>query len=59
MSLTEHQIVRFSRQILLREVGGVGQQKLIDATVLEATKSGDGGQRTALKLPPGCSLDRN
>ena len=33
--------------------------KLIDATVLEATKSGDGGQRTALKLPPGCSLDRN
>jgi hypothetical protein len=30
--------------------------KLIDATVLEATKSGDGGRRTALKLPPGCSL---
>ena len=32
--------------------------KLIDATVLEATKSGDGGQRTALKLPPGCSLNQ-
>jgi hypothetical protein len=32
--------------------------KLIDATVLQATKSGDGGQRMALKLPPGCSLNQ-
>jgi hypothetical protein len=32
--------------------------KLIDATVLTATKSGDGGQRMALKLPPGCRLDQ-
>lgn len=33
MALTEEQVVRYSRQILLKEVGGVGQQKLVDAAV--------------------------
>lgn len=33
MALREDQILRYSRQILLREVGGRGQQKLLDAPV--------------------------
>jgi len=32
--------------------------KLIDATILKATRPGDGGRRMALKLPPGCGLDQ-
>lgn len=32
MALTEEQIVRYSRQILVREVGGVGQERLLGAT---------------------------
>lgn len=34
MELTAPQIERYSRQILLREVGGKGQARLLDATVL-------------------------
>ena len=34
MALREDQILRYSRQILLREVGGVGQERLLGATVL-------------------------
>ncbi len=34
MSLNEEQIDRYSRQILLPQVGGKGQQKLLDAKVL-------------------------
>jgi adenylyltransferase/sulfurtransferase len=34
MSLSEDQINRYARHILLPEVGGVGQQKLLDARVL-------------------------
>lgn len=33
MALREDQILRYSRQILLREVGGRGQQRLLDAPV--------------------------
>ena len=33
MQLTEDQIYRYSRHILLPEVGGKGQQKLLDAKV--------------------------
>lgn len=33
MSLSEDQIQRYARHILLREVGGRGQQRLIDARV--------------------------
>lgn len=33
MTLTEEQVVRFSRQILLREVGGHGQLKLLERGV--------------------------
>jgi hypothetical protein len=33
VALREDQIQRFSRQILLREVGGVGQQRLLGAAV--------------------------
>lgn len=33
MALAEEAIVRYSRQILLREVGGVGQEKLLSARV--------------------------
>ena len=34
MNLTEEQIERYSRQILLPDVGGAGQQKLLNARVL-------------------------
>jgi adenylyltransferase/sulfurtransferase len=34
MDFTEDQIKRYSRHIILREVGGKGQQKLLDANVL-------------------------
>ena len=34
MNLTEDQIKRYSRHILLKGVGGIGQQKLLDAKVL-------------------------
>lgn len=33
MSLSEHQIARYSRQILLKDVGGKGQRALAQATV--------------------------
>lgn len=34
MALTEDQIRRYSRHILLKDVGGIGQDKLLDARVL-------------------------
>lgn len=34
MGFTEEQIKRYSRHIILKEVGGAGQQKLLDARVL-------------------------
>lgn len=34
MSLTEEQIERYSRHILLKEVGGMGQEKLLNSRVL-------------------------
>ncbi len=33
-ALSEEQILRYSRQILLKEVGGAGQRRLLDAKVL-------------------------
>jgi len=33
MKLTEDQITRYSRQIILKEVGGVGQRKLLNANI--------------------------
>jgi len=33
MNLTEEQIHRYSRQIVLKEVGGIGQKKLLNSTV--------------------------
>jgi molybdopterin/thiamine biosynthesis adenylyltransferase len=33
MNLTEEQIKRYSRQIVLKEVGGIGQKKLLNSTV--------------------------
>lgn len=33
MALTEAQIRRYARHVLLPDVGGVGQQRLLDATV--------------------------
>ena len=34
MDLTDQQVNRYARHILLKEVGGIGQQKLLDAKVL-------------------------
>jgi molybdopterin/thiamine biosynthesis adenylyltransferase len=34
MELTEEQIQRYSRQIVLKEVGGIGQKKLLDSKVV-------------------------
>ena len=34
MALSETQIERYSRHIILKEVGGKGQQKLLDSKVL-------------------------
>ena len=34
MTLNEQQIERYSRHIILEEVGGAGQEKLLDARVL-------------------------
>ncbi len=33
MELTENQIERYSRQIILKEIGGIGQKKLLESTV--------------------------
>lgn len=46
---TEDEIVRYSRHIILREVGGVGQQKLRDASVL-VVGAGGLGSPSALYL---------
>ncbi len=34
MNLSEEQIERYSRQIVLKEVGGIGQEKLLKATIV-------------------------
>ena len=34
MSLTDDQVERYARHLILREVGGPGQKRLIDARVL-------------------------
>jgi len=47
MPLEEHQIRRYARQILLREVGGGGQQALLDAG---AVSPGEGGLADSVAL---------
>jgi adenylyltransferase/sulfurtransferase len=42
MQMTEDQIRRYSRHILLKDVGGVGQQKLLDSSVLVVGAGGLG-----------------
>lgn len=42
MDLTEEQILRYSRNIALKELGGIGQQKLLNASVLVAGAGGLG-----------------
>lgn len=50
--LSESQIQRFSRQILLREVGGVGQERLLN-TPVEITGQGAAFEVTRLTLAAG------
>ncbi|MFW9820006.1 MAG: ThiF family adenylyltransferase, partial [Candidatus Thorarchaeota archaeon] len=33
MKLTEEQIIRYSRQIVLKEIGGIGQKKLLNSKI--------------------------
>ena len=33
MNLTEEQIKRYSRQIVLKEIGGIGQEKLLNSKI--------------------------
>jgi len=47
--LSESQIERFSRHILLREVGGTGQERLL-AAVVRLSDLGEGGRACALWL---------
>ena len=52
MALREEQIVRYSRQILLREVGGRGQERLLAAGV-RLTATGPAGLTAAAYLAAG------
>ena len=52
MSLTEQQIKRYSRHIILEEIGGVGQEKLLSSKVL-IVGAGGLGSPAALYLAAG------
>ena len=42
MEFTEEQVERYARHIVLKEVGGIGQAKLLDASVLVVGAGGLG-----------------
>ncbi len=50
MKLTEEQIKRYSRHILLPEVGGRGQEKLLNARVLVIGTGGLGSPASMYQL---------
>jgi len=52
MELTEQQIQRYSRQIILSDVGGKGQMKLSKAKVLLIGAGGLARPPDSILLPP-------
>lgn len=52
MEFTESQIQRYSRQIILSEVGGKGQKKLQDAKILVIGAGGLGSPAHCIWLRP-------
>ncbi|ODN69499.1 putative adenylyltransferase/sulfurtransferase MoeZ [Methylobrevis pamukkalensis] len=52
MSLTPAEIERYARHIVLREVGGPGQQKLKAARVLIVGAAGSAPRRSSISPPP-------
>ncbi len=51
MDFTEQQIQRYARHILLQEVGGIGQEKLLNSKVL-VVGAGGLGSPVILTWPP-------
>jgi molybdopterin/thiamine biosynthesis adenylyltransferase len=51
MDFTNDQIERYSRHILLKDIGGIGQKKLLESRVLII---GAGGTGFADRHLPGC-----
>lgn len=63
MKLDDAQIRRYSRQILLREIGGTGQRKLLSARVQAAGVAAEYLRRAGVQVdeiaePPASPIDR-
>jgi molybdopterin-synthase adenylyltransferase len=56
MPLREDQIVRYGRQILLREVGGKGQERLLTTSVLAGSGGAGMGTATAYLVASGVTV---
>ena len=59
MSLTEEQIERYSRHIILEQVGGAGQEKLLSSKVLIIGAGGLGDKQRAFSFIDSLKLAKN